>query len=68
MFTHKRKKKVESIEGYCSECEENTLFKPESFDYAGTHCNHGFGGVHYTGSICCENCNNNNYEYPNYNI
>ena len=40
----------------CSDCGEECKLVEESFDYGGTHCNHGIGGTHYTGhyvSDCC---------------
>ena len=40
----------------CSECGDECEIVEESFDYAGTHCNHGKSGTHYTGryvSKCC---------------
>lgn len=46
----------------CPECGEECEIIPleNSFDYAGTHCTHGVGGVHYPSdygapvSSCCE--------------
>jgi len=40
----------------CSYCGKRCKIIEETFDYAGTHCTHGNGGVHYTGvykSACC---------------
>jgi len=41
---------------YCDECKEECEIVEETFDYAGTHCNHGKSGTHHTGvyvSKCC---------------
>ena len=41
---------------WCSDCGKPCKAVAESFDYAGTHCNHGKAGTHYTGyyvSDCC---------------
>jgi predicted nucleic acid-binding Zn ribbon protein len=41
----------------CEECKEECDIVEETFDYAGTHCNHGQSGIHRTGnysSKCCD--------------
>ena len=41
---------------YCQHCGNICEVVEESFDYRGTHCNHGRSGIHYTGyyeSRCC---------------
>ena len=40
----------------CEACGELCEVVEESFDYAGTHCNHGNSGTHKTGKLeskCC---------------
>ena len=40
----------------CTDCGEVCKTIEETFDYAGTHCNHGIAGTHRTGhyiSKCC---------------
>jgi hypothetical protein len=50
-------------EGFkCPECGElcTIIFRDNSFDYAGTHCNYGMSGTHYPSDYgepvtdCCE--------------
>jgi len=41
----------------CSECREVCEIIEETFDYSGTHCTNGKGGIHHTGyytSKCCD--------------
>jgi hypothetical protein len=41
----------------CTECGEECGLIEEVFDYAGTHCTGGSGGVHRTGNLtssCCD--------------
>ncbi len=48
---------MEIIDNYaCEACGELCEIIEESFDYSGTHCNHGKSGTHKTGvfiSKCC---------------
>ena len=40
----------------CSSCGSPCGTVEETFDYSGTHCNHGIAGTHHTGhyvSDCC---------------
>jgi len=42
---------------FCTECKEPCGAIEETWDYSGTHCNHGVGGVHHSGvyvSDCCD--------------
>ena len=41
----------------CKECGEECSIEEETFDYSGTHCNHGTSGTFHTGhysSSCCD--------------
>ena len=40
----------------CTDCGDECKLVEETFDYPGTHCNHGIAGTHHTGhyvSDCC---------------
>ena len=42
---------------FCTECNQPCEIEEETFDYSGTHCNHGQSGIHRTGhytSKCCD--------------
>jgi predicted nucleic acid-binding Zn ribbon protein len=44
------------VEYKCLSCGEKCEIVEDTFDYCGTHCTHGKGGIHYTGvyvSKCC---------------
>lgn len=48
--------KPKPVQEHCYECDKETTFRPECFDYAGTHCTNGQSGTHYTGVYECEEC------------
>ena len=46
----------DEVKTKCSECGDECQVIEETFDYSGTHCNHGNSGTHHTGhyvSKCC---------------
>jgi hypothetical protein len=41
----------------CLDCKDECQIVEETFDYSGTHCTNGNGGVHHTGHYSSDCCN-----------
>jgi len=51
---------------WCTDCKNECTLVEETFDYPGTHCNHGRPGTHHTG-VYVSSCCGAEYTYENPN-
>ena len=66
MMGRGRVKTGEPEDCWCTECKEPCRLEEETFNYSGTHCNHGIAGTHHTGIYVSDCCGESyTYEDPN---